>query len=311
MQIPFEKWHGAKNDFLVVALSATDGTVADSLKRQAPEICSRRGAGVGADGILLLRKTSHDSPYPEEFSVINSDGSIGATCGNGLRCAAHYVYNLLKEERDDVAEGVTFSTDAGEVYARFLQMGANSLAAVSVDMGVPQVNDALPWYGEAKSAVEEQFKAHAVKSQIIDIGACEIGNQHIVVFCDGAGRDALLKVGPALQDGYSWSGINVHMVENHEIAAAIKANATQALGGGIEDCYRALVWERGAGETMACGSGACAITACALEFGLSSHENWSVVEMPGGALFAKQSDPDAPVTLAGPAVRVFRGSLDF
>jgi diaminopimelate epimerase len=119
----------------------------------------------------------------------------------------------------------------------------------------------------------------------------------------------MLALGPKLQTSPHWDGINVHIISPTSITDKDHGRARNDLGGEISEIYRAYVWERGAGETLACGSGAVAIAASALQTGLVERSQWIAIDMPGGRLYVKQEQDDEPAMLAGPAMFVFRGTI--
>jgi diaminopimelate epimerase len=120
----------------------------------------------------------------------------------------------------------------------------------------------------------------------------------------------MLELGPQLQESQDWDGMNVHFVQTREPNSKDISSCSQLLSGGISEIHKTYVWERGAGETQACGSGACAIAACTLSENFVSRDDWVVVDMPGGRLYAKQESADSSVTLAGPAQYVYSGKIE-
>src|SRR5205809_607514 len=149
MFLDFEKWHGARNDFIVVWISDADGEIVEgSLKRQAIALCDRR-SGVGADGILILRGKKREDLTPDRLAIVNSDGSLAANCGNGLRVAA---LSVLKRHRElgnpkELPEAVSFriTTDPGgdEKVCRFLRP-SGPWPLVAVEMGVAKT-EGIAW----------------------------------------------------------------------------------------------------------------------------------------------------------------------
>ena len=168
MFVEFEKWHGCRNDFVVIWHSESDGDVVlDSLKRQAVGICDRR-AGIGADGILVLSVKKRSDITPERLTIINSDGSLAQNCGNGLRVAALSVLKAYKDTLGDIGlklakrsdeppfpEIVTFDVCGRPLHCRYILEGASTLSPfVAVDMGVPKINEENPWHCNALEAVQ-------------------------------------------------------------------------------------------------------------------------------------------------------------
>ena len=310
MFLNFEKWHGCLNDFVVIWISDSDGDIVlDSIKRQTKHLCDRRG-GIGADGILVLRRKKSQDLTPYGLTIINSDGSIAKTCGNGLRCAALSVLKTHQEHGDpkQLPEFVEFLVEGETLTCRFAPSGG-SVPLVIVEMGVPALNSEVSWHNVAKDTLKKVAEDLGIPALAKDFGVCTIGNPHIVIHSDQASRELLLKLGPALQKSSAWDGINVHLTRPLELTPKDQARAGQELGQHLSEGFQVYVWERGAGETMACGSGACAIAALALESGLLEREDWVAIDMPGGRLYVKQAEANEPVMLAGPGVFSFNGRI--
>ncbi len=316
MYIEFEKWHGAKNDFVLTWLAGNDPVIFDSLKRQATAICNRNGSGIGADGILVLHTDHSKQALPKQLSIINSDGSLAATCGNGIRCAALSTLRRYRElEPKEALEGFELPLKSSTVSCRFLGHGdlksKNYWPLVSATMGIPKLNaENETLYHQAQEEVTRVARSLKLPDLERDWALVNIANNHLVFFLDDADRQLLQRVGPAFQESKYWDGINVHLAVAKEVSAKEKNQAANKLGHTIEDMYHVFVWERGAGETQACGSGACAVTRAALESGLIDRSQWLGIRMPGGLLFTQQLQNDEAVNLAGPATLVFTGSLE-
>ncbi len=303
MFLPFEKWHGCLNDFVVVWISDQDGDVVEgSLKRQGSAYCDRH-SGIGADGVLVLRTKTRGDLTPYKLTIVNSDGSIAKNCGNGIRCAALSVLKAHREKGNpkELPEMVALDVEGELLTARFMRT-AGAYPLVCVEMGAPTLGDDVVW---AKDADREAKRLGSFQ----EIGVCEIGNPHIVLTTDGASRDLVLKIGPALQKAPLADGINVHLIKSITLTDKDQARAGAELGHRLSEGYQVFVWERGAGETMACGSGAAAVGALALASGLVDRSDWIAVDMPGGRLYVRQQSPEDPVLLAGPGAFVFDGKV--
>ena len=315
MFLKFEKWHGAKNDFILTWLLGDDDVIFDSLVRQAPSLCKRDGSGVSADGLLVLHISDREQIFPDKLSIINSDGSIAETCGNGIRCAA---LSTLKRHRHysprDIPIGFELDLNSSTVTCRFLGKGKlegkDYWPLVSVDMGTPKLNDESDRFSDAKDEVKRVSQELKLPELTREWGYVDVSNEHLVFFLDDADRELLLKVGPAFQESKVWDGINVHLAVAKEVSNKDRTESANKLGQAIEELYDVYVWERGAGETMACGSGACAVASAALDTGLVERSNWLAIQMPGGRLYCKQEAKDDPVNLAGPAQYVFEGTIE-
>lgn len=311
MLIDFEKWHGCRNDFLLVKLSLDD-TIIHSLQKAAPRLCTRDGSGIGADGIIAIGyERSNSGLDPDGIYIINSDGSLAANCGNGLRCAAMslYLQSGGKTEHFDFKIYDDLKTDAPHlVTAEILRPAEGRTPLVALGMGVPEVNSGWPAFPDAKAALESLAKERQWPWLIEEFGAGSIGNPHIVVFTDEANLGHWQEVGQSLQS--FGNGINVHLVAERPATAEEKQEGHRYLGKGIDMSYDMRIYERGAGVTPACGSGACMVAAIALSHDLGDRSQWLRVVMQGGAVYLHQPAADEPVRMAGPADVVFRGVFD-
>jgi diaminopimelate epimerase len=310
MFIDFEKWHGTKNDFVVTWIADTDDLILGSLKRQAAAICDRR-SGIGADGILVLHTKQRGDLTPERLTIINSDGSIAKNCGNGLRCAALSILKTHLEtgNPNEIPEACELEVEGVPILCRFLD-NRTLKTLVAVEMPVAKSGSDVGWGAVALKAADAHITSIGLGRKDYQLEVCDLGNPHLVVNTDQASRDLMLRIGPQLQDKCGIDGINVHVVRPVELKDAEKADARRQLGDSVSELYKMFVWERGAGETMACGTGACAVAVSALSSGLTERSEWIAVDMPGGRVYVKQESPDEPVTLAGPATFVFAGKLE-
>lgn len=314
MQITFEKWHGCRNDFILIWMT-DDAMILNSLTQLAPTLCARDGQGIGADGIIVLIQKHARDLQPERLVVINADGSRAKTCGNGIRCAA---LSVLKKNREatniDLPEGCEFAIEDNFVSTWYIaskdlkKMGSR-WPLVAVDMGIPEVNQHAQ-----QSAMMNHVKTTLTQLQldktVQDQQFIKLGNEHVVLFSEQASVDMMKKIGKPLQTTPYWDGVNVHIVVSEEITKADQQRAQQDIGQNIDELFSAWVWERGVGPTQACGSGACAIAVAHLAQGMGGYDTWTAIEMPGGRLYVKQEDKDSAVVLAGPATFVFAGHID-
>jgi diaminopimelate epimerase len=262
MPLNFWKYQGLGNDFVVVE-SAEPMDAA-----RAVRLCDRR-RGVGADGVLSVLPPRSPGAAAS-MHVFNSDGSVAAMCGNGLRCVARH----LAEQRGLQGELVV-DTDAGPRRCRVHREPGGAVEAVSVEMGPAR------WQGQEDFApAGERLRAHRVS----------MGNPHAVFFGE-ASRERAEKLGPAVERAVP-GGVNVGF-------AAVR-------GGGID----LVVWERGAGLTDACGTGACAAAVAAVKEGLLPAGPPIEVRLPGGALQVAVAPDLVGVTMRGPAERAFEGRTE-
>jgi diaminopimelate epimerase len=312
MYIDFEKWHGCLNDFIIVRFN-DDPLILKSLKTAAPRLCRRDGSGIGADGLILIHETPliRDTADPRKITIINSDGSLASTCGNGIRCAAKSIYDHLTQlNKKNGPDYIELVLEKNNVVCRILKSRNVSEPFIAVSMGVPKVNNQTPFHAAARSAIDTLGKEINFPKLGSDFGTCELSNNHIVFFLDKMDRDLLLKVGPQLQTAQGWDGINVHLVRRKDIDINDQEQTVKIFGDDLEEIYEALVWERGAGETNACGSGACAIAAVSYENQASSRSGWIAIDMPGGRLYCRQSEENDEIVLAGPAQKSFVGKFE-
>lgn len=281
MTLRFAKYQGTGNDFVMVL---DPGGARPFVAAEVAALCDRR-FGIGADG--LIRVTGDGSgPAPFFMDYTNADGSPAEMCGNGIRCVAA----LLHDE--GLAPGAAFpiGTRAGTTHVE-LDVRDGMVASVGVEMGTPSFTRAsIPMRGPAW----ETFLAQPIElgeGWVAEASALSMGNPHLVVFVDDDPRLIHVEhVGPALErDERFPEGTNVEFA--------------QVRDGRIV----ARVWERGSGETMACGSGACAVAVAANEAGLVPPS--TVVAFPGGDLAVERRE-EGSVRLSGPAARVFDGEVD-
>ena len=276
MKVPFEKWHGLGNDFVLVRRA----DVPDITELAVFSRWCDRHHGIGADGVLLVWNERRDG---FTMRVVNSDGSVPEICGNGIRCAVR-----SWATRNQIDSGaVSVATDAGEKRCVFLDDGS-----VTVDMGPASLVD------ENLPAVVEPGRPATIEAKVgrqDELGfAVSIGNPHLVFFRDhepdvDAADARRLEHLPSFP-----KRTNVEFV--HRVAP---------------NHLRVVVWERGVGFTRACGSGACAATAAAMLGGLVNADQTVDVELDGGTLQVSVSTDLGSVMMTGPAVFVFSGVVSW
>lgn len=331
MKINFEKWHGCKNDFLVIHLDARQTETVESLKRQAPRLCLRDGSGVGADGVLLVITDVRAIGAPPSLVIVNSDGSQAETCGNGIRVAALSILEVQKKLGDqkpieDQAVVLRLVTGA-LVECRFWPLGLEK-ALVGVDMGIVRWGNEVSWYGEAQSAIEDFEKTglprfSGAKLRAIESwGVVETQNPHLLLFADYPDRMDFKASGEWFQSapGFSnlanWTGVNVHFI--HAIAHLNGAKVDSQRSGRRpkiplrinEEAYQVFVYERGVGPTQACGSGAVAVAEFLHREIHLPRLDFLTVSMPGGDLYARVDAESRRGELVGPGELVFTGFLE-
>ena len=269
----FSKMHGAGNDFVVLDLRQGAGPPDAALGRALAD----RHAGVGCDQILTIEPPRSEGAVAS-YRIWNADGSHAAQCGNGARCVAAWLV------RDGTAGGDRFVLDSpsGQHAVERLPDGDFRIA-----MGVPDFDPrAVPLAG-FDSAQDEYVVA--LGQPAVRFGAVSMGNPHALVEVDDVDEAPVAELGAALQRHPAFpDSVNVGFVQVLSPAS-----------------IRLRVFERGAGETLACGSGACAAAAILMRRGRVARE--ISVALPGGTLCIGWRDDAAPITMAGPAAFVFEG----
>lgn len=274
----FSKWHGQGNDFVIV--NGFQEKLND-YKQAAIAVCDRH-FGIGADGlVILLPPTTADADF--RIRIFNSDGSEAEMCGNATRCIARYVYeNGLSEKTS-----LTLETLAGLIKPEIIFDGGQ-VKTICVDMGEPRLRRSeIPVNGEADSqAVNIPLEAAGA---VYRITCVSMGNPHCVIFVDDLASVDLAQVGPHVEThSYFLRKTNVEFVQ------VLSSNKV-----------RMRVWERGAGITLACGTGASATLVAAV---LNEKTDRAItVELDGGDLFVEWRG-DNHVYMSGPAIEVFRGT---
>ena len=280
-ELRFTKYQGTGNDFvMVVDLDDARPLEADLVVA----LCDRR-TGVGADGVIrLVRSERPDASFVMDYR--NADGSLAEMCGNGARCVGKLVHDLALST--ELEFGIR--TGSGVRRLRLLD-DAGAVHRVTVEMGVPGFTKAvIPMRGPAwETFLGEPFDVGG--GMTVKASAVSMGNPHLVLFVeDDPDRFHVGHIGPAL--------------EHHEL---FPEGTNVEFAHVLPDGIKVRVWERGSGETMACGSGACAVAVAANEAGLVPTR--TVVLFPGGALEVERLE-SGEVLLTGEAERVFEGVVD-
>ncbi|SHI38874.1 diaminopimelate epimerase [Propionispora hippei] len=275
MSFQFTKWQGLGNDFVLV--DCFKETITDC-NQLAVAVCDRH-FGIGADGLVTI---SSSAVADFHMRIFNSDGSEAEMCGNVTRCVARYVY----ENGLTAKTKISLETGAGIIRPELI-FESGRVVNVRVDMGEPKLTrGVIPVTGQAKdTAIHIPVEANGV----LYYGTCvSMGNPHCVIFTDDAAGIDLPLVGPGL--------------EKHELfPKKINVEFVQVLNA---ENIRMRVWERGAGITLACGTGACAAVAASV---LNQKTKRQVtVHLDGGKLFVEWGDNNH-IFMTGPAIEVFRG----
>jgi diaminopimelate epimerase len=272
----FTKMHGAGNDYVYVDCFAEP--VPDDLPGLARRISDRR-FGVGGDGLILILPSERADARMQMF---NADGSQAEMCGNGIRCVAKYVYDHGICRR----EALRVETAAG-VLPLDVEVQGGRVRRVRVDMGEPILEpERIPTTLPGPPVADAEL---VVAGRTLRVTSLSMGNPHCVIFVEQAGDDLVLGLGPQIEtDVHFPARVNVEFVEV---------------------CSRGEVrqrtWERGSGETWACGTGACAVCVAGVLTGRTDRR--LVNHLRGGDLELDWNPTDDHVYMTGPAVEVFQG----
>ncbi|NLW12158.1 MAG: diaminopimelate epimerase [Clostridiaceae bacterium] len=282
----FTKMHGIGNDYIYIYTAALseEGEPAWCSNQEAvgaiARLLSDRHFGIGSDGLVLMRPSAEADIMMDMY---NSDGSRGLMCGNAIRCVARYVYERGHVQKTDM----TIETLSGLKMLE-LTLSEGQVSSVTVDMGKPEFSPtAIPVNWQKEKMINEEI---SVAGRIWQATAVSMGNPHAVVFVDDPEALELEKIGPEF--------------ENHQLfPQRINTEFVQVLG---PKHLRMRVWERGSGETMACGTGSCASLAAAYVNGFCERE--AVVTLNGGDLQIRWHEMNDHIYMTGPASFVFEGS---
>ena len=304
MFLEFEKWHGCKNDFIVIWTSSSQfKNVGASILRKAVDLCARN-SGIGADGVMILVHPANEV-LPEQLIIVNSDGSIAKTCGNGIRCAALSVYQHALAKNVRPIESVELKVEGTSYLCQFLPQ--KGLPLVQVSMGVPSLDDSNSWHKEAIPFLKTKLKELKLEHLLANVHTCSLANRHLTFFLEQEENLSVMRQVGQLLSPY-WDGINVSFASPLDASSKDFPLAMRSLE--TTEAHKVFVWERGAGETQACGSAACAVATALLSSELNPRSSWVPTLFPGGWLFAKQDTADEDILLCGPGEFVFSGQFE-
>jgi diaminopimelate epimerase len=276
MRIEFLKMQGLGNDFMVFDAPRDAGFAIDSRRIRA---LADRHTGVGFDQALIL-EAPRDPQHRASYRVFNADGSEVGQCGNGARCVAALLYS----RQPGLGRDLTLESLGGLVHAQIRDDGL-----VAVDMGIPNFDpQSLPMEARAESPTYSL----EIDGARVEFGAVSMGNPHVVLRVPDVNTASVARLGAA--------------IEHHpRFAQRTNVGFMQIVDRGH---IRLRVHERGAGETLACGTGACAAVAVGLRSGLLDPE--VEVALPGGMARVAWAGPERSIWLTGPATLVFSGCID-
>ncbi len=273
----FTKMEGLGNDYVYV--NCFRETV-DNPSEVAKKV-SDRHFGIGSDGLILI-KPSEVADF--RMDMYNADGSQAEMCGNGIRCVAKYVYDYGLTDKTSIS----IETLAGIKYLD-LQVTDGKVSLITVNMGSPElIPDKIPVISDSKRVVDEPIEVDGTTYKMTCVS---MGNPHCIVFVEDTASFPLETVGP--------------LFENHErFPKRVNTEFIQLLD---RKTVNMRVWERGSGETLACGTGACASAVACILNGLTEDE--ITLHLLGGDLIVRWDQQDNLVYMTGPARVVFDGEI--
>ena len=274
MNLRFSKMHGLGNDFMVIdAINQTVNLNAETIRQW-----SDRHFGIGFDQLLMVEPADRDN-VDFRYRIYNADGGEVEHCGNGARCFARFVRDKNLTEKATIS----VNTESGVII-----LHVNDDGQVRVDMGEPQFEPTrLPF---SVTSLQSHYDL-TINDQTLSIGAVSMGNPHAVLLVDHIDTAPVNDLGPRIES-------------HRDFPNRVNAGFMQV----IDDRHIKLrVYERGTGETMACGTGACAAVAVGRQWGLLS--NHVEVELAGGKLMVEWSGTGSTMMMTGPATHVFDGEI--
>ncbi|PKM43971.1 MAG: diaminopimelate epimerase [Gammaproteobacteria bacterium HGW-Gammaproteobacteria-1] len=275
MHLSFVKMHGLGNDFVVIDAFRRD----IRLGTEQVRFLADRRFGVGCDQLLLVEKPGQTG-VDFRYRIFNADGGEVEQCGNGARCFARFVRDEGLTDKD----AIVVETASGVI-----TLYVEADGEIRVNMGAPRFDPAqIPFTAE----VEADKYPLEIGREPLTIGAVSMGNPHAVLRVEDVATAEVARLGPQLESHPRFPRrVNVGFMEIVD-----------------RGHIRLRVYERGAGETLACGTGACAAVAVGRRWGELDEE--VRVDLPGGSLTIRWDGGDAPLWMTGPATRVFQGEID-
>ena len=278
----FTKMHGCGNDYIYV-----DGAKEILTPQEKPEVVRRlsdRHFGIGGDGVIFINP-SREADF--EMEMYNMDGSRAEMCGNGIRCVAKYAYDygIVNKKHISVA------TKSGIKYLD-LTVKDGKVSLVKVNMGSPILTaKQIPVVSEKEEVINEPL---VVDGETYYITAVSMGNPHAIVYMADIDHLDIEKIGPSFENHVAFPDrVNTEFVEVID-----------------EHTLKMRVWERGSGETLACGTGACAVAVASILNGHVDGDKPVTVKLLGGDLQIFWNRQENLVYMTGPATTVFDGEID-
>ncbi len=289
MKIAFTKMHGCGNDYIYV--NGAQAKIENDKKPEAVRRLSDRHFGIGGDGGIFIHPLTGEEAGQQadfEMEMYNADGSRAEMCGNGIRCAAKYVYDKGLTDKETLR-----IVSCGNVKILELAVQGGKVTGVKVNMGSPVLKaEDIPVVSGQEEAIAERIE---VEGKEYKMTCVSMGNPHAVIFMEGhedLGSFDIEKVGPHFENHMRFP-----KRVNTEFAKVIDRYTIQM-----------RVWERGTGETLACGTGACATAVAGILNGLTQEE--VTVKLLGGELNIRWDRGENLVYMTGPAETVFEGEVE-
>lgn len=278
-RLKFTKMHGAGNDYIYI--NCFEETVKDPEKLAIK--VSDRHFGIGSDGLILI---SPSDKADFKMNIYNADGSEGMMCGNGIRCVSKYVYDNGMTDKDEIS----VETRSG---VKLIKMNVENGKVVSarVNMGEPILEaEKIPTKFDGENVVRQKL---TIDGKEYEVTCVSMGNPHCIVYVDDVKNIDLEKIGPKFENNEMFpERINtefVHVVSDTELDMR--------------------VWERGSGETLACGTGSCAVTVASVLCGYCKRNTEIKINLLGGTLTDIWTD-GGDVYMTGPAATVCTGEIE-
>ena len=281
----FTKMHGCGNDYIYVYTGTEK--VADEIKPELAVRLSDRHKGIGSDGLIFINP-AEGADF--EMEMYNSDGSRGAMCGNGIRCVGKYVYDHGLTDKTSI----DILTGAGVKRLELMTENGKATGA-TVNMGIPilepkKIPVVIEEHDSSKPVIDHPIIAGGMEYRITCVS---MGNPHCVIFCDDDVSNLdIAEIGPLFEHHVIFPDrVNTEFVNVHD-----------------RGHLKMRVWERGSGETLACGTGACATVVAATQCGYCQKGEDVTVHLRGGDLVIRYTDET--VLMTGSATTVFEGEVE-
>ena len=284
LSVQFTKMHGCGNDYIYI--HASGAAIPEERKEAVVRQLSDRHFGIGGDGVIFIHTLGEDCPEADfEMEMYNADGSRAQMCGNGIRCVAKYVYDKGLTHQEQIR-----IMSCGTVRILDLEIQNGKVSRVRVNMGRPVLNAGqIPVKSDQEQVIGEEIEVAGSRWQMTCVS---MGNPHAVVMAEEPSTLDLEKIGPCFEHHQRFpERINTEFIKVID-----------------EETIEMRVWERGSGETLACGTGACAaVVACVLN-GLTKEK--VTVKLLGGELIIHWDRQADTVIMSGPAEIVFEGTIE-